>query len=81
MNPDDLAAFARRDWALVSAQEGEYWRERKRRLGPAEGLRVAEELRRHVRNQRSDWPSAAERQEDLATHVRVAQMLRRVVIV
>jgi hypothetical protein len=81
MNLLDLAAFAQRDWALVSVQEEEYWRERKRQFGPAEGLRVAGELLRQVRSQRPDWPSPTEREEDLATHVRVGQMLRRVVTI
>lgn len=78
METRDLVAFAGRDWAAVTAQEEDYWRQRKRRLGVVEGLRAGEALRRQVQVQRPNWPSTAERQEDLATHVRVAEMLSRV---
>ena len=78
MRAEDLVEFATRDRSEVAAEKARYWIERKQRLGPAEGLRVAEELRRHVRQIRPDWPSEAERAEDLATHLRVAEALRRV---
>lgn len=57
--------------------KADHWRRRKERLGPGEGLRIAAELRAHVLAARPDWPSEAERAEDLATHVRVAADLRR----
>ncbi len=55
-----------------------YWVERLRRLGPAESFRVAEELRRHVRALRPDWPDRAERDADLAAHAAVHEALSRV---
>ena len=78
MKRRDIEAFLGRDWALLEASKTEYWAERKRRLGPAEGLRIADELRRHVLALRPDFPSEAERAEDIACHARVAEMLRRV---
>lgn len=55
-----------------------YWVERLRRLGPAESLRVAGELWRHVRTLRPDWPDRQEREADLAAHLAVGEALRRV---
>lgn len=78
MRAEDLVEFATRDRSELAARKARYWVERKRRLGPAEGIRVAEELRRHVLRVRPDWPGEAARAQDLATHLRVAEALRRV---
>jgi hypothetical protein len=78
MNPADLRAFAGRDRKSVADLKSEYWVERKRRLGPAEGIRVAEALRLHVRRVRPDWPDADERRRDHEIHCKVGEMLRRV---
>jgi hypothetical protein len=78
MKAADLVEFAHRDRSEAAALKARYWAERKRRLGPAEGLRVSAELLRQVRLTRPDWPDEAERAQDLATHVRVAEALRRV---
>ena len=55
----------------------EYWVARLRRLGPAESLRVADGLWRHVRSVRPDWPDRQEREADLAAHVAVLEALSR----
>lgn len=55
-----------------------YWVERLRRLGPVESLRVADELRHHVRALRPDWPGPLDREADLAVHLTVGEALRRV---
>jgi hypothetical protein len=73
-----LVEFAHRDRRTLARLKASYWAARKRRLGAGEGLRVAEELRRYVRTLRPDWPSAEDRETDLATHARVAEMLRSV---
>ena len=52
--------------------------EQARRDGPAGGIRIADELRRQVLAMHPDWPSQRERDEDLATHLRVIDALRRV---
>ena len=70
--------FVERDWAAVRANKDAYWRDRIARLGAAEGLRIADELRRQVLALNPDWPDAARRQEDLASHIHVAEQLRRV---
>ncbi|MBK9063545.1 MAG: hypothetical protein IPL89_10175 [Acidobacteria bacterium] len=77
MDPLGALEYMNRDWALVAESKERYWRERLARLGPAEALRVAGELRRQARAVRSDWPSAADRADDLAAHVRLAELFRR----
>jgi hypothetical protein len=72
-----IRAFVARDWQAARSSKDAYWAARIRRLGPAEALRVADELRRQVRLRNPDWPDASARQADLAAHVRLAERLRR----
>jgi hypothetical protein len=69
--------YVGRDWAAVRWSKEAYWGERIARLGPAEGFRVAEELRRQMLLQDPVWPDEASRQADLMSHVRVAALFRR----
>jgi hypothetical protein len=73
---EDLIAYARRDWAAVEERKRAHWAAE--RLTPEEALRLGDELRRHVATLQPNWPSAEDRQGDLATHIRVAESLRRV---
>jgi hypothetical protein len=73
---EDLIAFARRDWAAVEEWKRAHWAAEM--LTPEEALCIGDDLRRHVAELRPDWPSADERRTDLATHIRVAESLRRV---
>jgi len=66
-----------RDWAEVRHLKDAYWGARIARLGPAEGIRIADELRRQMQLQDASWPSADLRDADLAAHVRLADLLRR----
>ena len=68
--------LAARDWRRVHEFKQARWIERKRRLGPAEGIRVAAELRAQMVARKPDWPSPESRRADLETHVRVGKMLR-----
>jgi hypothetical protein len=77
-DPAAIRAFVERDWASAEADKERYWRDYKREHGAAAGIRVAEELRRQVLAARPGWPSEREREEDLATHLRVIEVLRRV---
>jgi hypothetical protein len=74
----DIRAFMARDWREARRAKDTYWGERIARLGPLEGLRIADELRRQMRLQDPGWPSAELRDADLAAHARVAELLRRV---
>jgi hypothetical protein len=76
-DPQAVRDFLERDWASAARDKELYWRDYKRTHGPAAGIRVADELRRQVLAARPDWPSERERDEDLATHLRVLEVLRR----
>jgi hypothetical protein len=66
-----------RDWEAARRSKEAYWAGRIRSHGPAEALRVADELRRQIRLRNPEWPDASLRQADLAAHVRLAERLRR----
>ena len=78
MDRDAILAFARRDWAMVGEAKARYWLARKRDLSAAGLLSVSDQLRRHALAVRPDWPSDADRAEDLAVHERVTEALRAV---
>ncbi|HXT19739.1 MAG TPA: hypothetical protein VN923_03225 [Thermoanaerobaculia bacterium] len=73
----DIQAYMSRDWEAVRAAKDRYWAQQVRVLGPAEGLRAADELRRQVLALHPSWPSPADRSADLAAHARLAELLRR----
>jgi hypothetical protein len=73
----DIRAFMARDWAAARDAKDAYWAERIRRLGPAEGFRVAEELRLQARLLNPAWPSGDERREDFLAHARLRALLDR----
>lgn len=72
-----IRELADRDWDAARASKDLYWGERIARLGPVEGLRIADELRRQVIAQDAAWPRAADRQQDFLSHVRLAELFRR----
>lgn len=74
-----IRGFVARDWQAVRANKDAYWGGRIARLGPVEGFRVAEELRRQMLLQDPAWPDEASRQADLMSHVRLAALFRRAV--
>jgi len=74
---EQLRSFARRDWALVEELKRSFWIERRKRMPPAEAIRIGDELREQVHGMRPDWPTRAERDADLAAHVRLAELLDR----
>ena len=76
MTRDDIRHFLDRDWARIASAKPRTWQAGKQT--PADDLRAADELRRHVAAIRPDWPDAGERAEDLRTHLRVSAALRSV---
>lgn len=72
-----IRAFVSRDWQRVRDWKDAYWAERIERLGPLEGLRIADELRRQMILQNPDWPDAESRREDLDSHIRLADLFAR----
>ena len=71
-----IRELADRDWGAARESKETYWGERIARLGPGEGLRIAEELRRQVLTQDAAWPHPADRHQDFLSHVRLAELLR-----
>jgi hypothetical protein len=72
-----IREFMARDWAAARRLKDAYWGERIARLGPLEGIRIADELRRQMQLHDPSWPDADLRNTDLAAHVRLADLLRR----
>jgi hypothetical protein len=69
-----LKTFLGRGWSEAQANEDRHWC----KVSAAERLRISDELRRSAARMNPGWPSAAERDADLASHIRVAELLRRV---
>lgn len=72
-----IRAFMDREWHLARDAKEAYWAERIARLGPREGLRIADELRRQALLQDPTWPDAESRREDLRAHVRLTELFAR----
>jgi hypothetical protein len=67
-----------RPWSLVAEAKTRRWLARKSAGGAAEGIRIGCLLRAHVRAVRPNWPSEADRAEDLAHHQRLSRLLNDV---
>lgn len=72
-----IREYVTRDWQAARAMKDAYWGERIARLGPVEALRVADELRRQVLHLNPGWPGATRREDDLRSHARLSNLLRR----
>jgi hypothetical protein len=77
MEPEDAQAFLRRPWDTLAALEREHWAREFARRGPAATLEVSRLLWEHMRRVRPDWPSDAERQEDLSHHLALKAAIDR----
>jgi len=78
MRKEDLIAYARRDWQAIAASKRQRWAEQKSQMTAAEALSVGDELRHHAYALRPGWPTEEDRRNDLASHIRVSEMLRSV---
>ena len=74
----DIRAYVSRDWNAVRASKDEYWGRRIAALGPLEGMRIADELRRQAQASVPGWPDPAARADDLHAHIQFVQRLRRI---
>lgn len=77
MITDGIRELMGRDWRAARAAKDAYWAERVARLGPMEGLRIADELRRQALLLHPAWPDAADRDRDMLAHVRLAELFTR----
>ncbi len=78
MKAEDVLPFLNRDWSRVERAKLRYWRDRKRRMGRLEGVVVSDDLRKQVLAMHPEWPSAADRTEDLRAHVQLSDRMRRI---
>jgi hypothetical protein len=73
LDPADLRAYARRDW-----EAPERLARAERAQQPIEAkVAMAIDLYEATKRTRPSWPDEATRREDLATHVRVRNLLDR----
>jgi hypothetical protein len=73
----DLRDYVARDWNAAREAKDAFWARRIAELGPIEGFRIADELRRQVLEQHPGWPQDEQRDEDRASHVRLSELLQR----
>jgi hypothetical protein len=76
VNPDDLRAFARRDWDAVARHKRAYWAERYAREGAAPARQAAAALLDHARRVAGGSVTSG-RIVDLAGHLNVRDRLDR----
>lgn len=76
MDPDDLRAFAEREWAAHGGRL-DYWAERYRLHGPTPARLVSTALYEHARRMHSTIFDAGHRDDDLAHHLHVRDQLDR----
>jgi hypothetical protein len=76
VNLQDVAAFARREWADQS-QRLDYWADRYRREGSAPARTAATALYFHALSLNSSIFDQAHRADDLAGHLRLCEQLGR----
>jgi hypothetical protein len=77
MDPASVRHFVERPWALIRAAKRRRWAEAVQADGPEPSLRASRALWLHMRRVRPDWPSDAERAEDLAHHLELKRCLER----
>ncbi len=76
LDPSEILAFARRDWARIAKLKRAAWLELKRRGGPAEGLRLGAMLRDRAQAEHPEWPREQDRESDHEALVRLLSKLR-----
>jgi hypothetical protein len=77
MDPQHLRDYAGRAWHLVAAHKRAYWTRALRRQANLATFEASQALWTHMRQVRSEWPSAKDRAEDLAHHVTLKRALDR----
>ena len=76
MRDDDLRAYAHRPWSRAEALKQAH-RARELSHNPLATFEASQALWIHMRQINPDWPTEAERQEDLAHHIALKRMIDR----
>jgi len=74
---DAIRAFVARDRDRVAALKRDHHARQHRASRGKSGLEAARVLREYARKVRSDWPTARDRDEDLAHHVALKRRIDR----
>ncbi|HEX3111321.1 MAG TPA: hypothetical protein VHU41_19620 [Thermoanaerobaculia bacterium] len=74
---EDVLAYANRDWNAIAEHKRRAWSEIKPEMTATDALDVAGMLSEVVSAIQPSWPTDQQRLDDLATHIRVSEMLRR----
>lgn len=75
MESGDVQRYTGRPWAEIEASRESFWAGEFAEHGPETTLRASQSLWAHMRCVRPDWPSEAERAEDIAHHVELKRRL------
>jgi hypothetical protein len=75
VNPDDLRAYAGRDWRGAEWRKREHWAREIALRGPLATFEASQALWEHMRRLRPDWPPPEERRADLAHHIALKRAL------
>lgn len=76
MHDDDLRAYANRPWPSVEALKQRHWA-RELSNNPLATFEASQALWVHMRQVNPEWPTEAERREDLAHHVALKRAIDR----
>lgn len=77
MDPDDLRAFAQRDWAAAERAKQQYWVDRYQGEGGAPARQAATLLLEHARRLGVVGLSPEHRRDDFAHHLEIRDRLDR----
>jgi len=75
MDSSAIRRYADRPWGEIEESRREYRARQFAEHGPDAALQVAHALWLHMRSVRPDWPTAQDRNEDLAHHVAMRRLL------
>ncbi len=76
MKDEDLRAYTHRPWHVTAALKQEHWA-RELARNPLATFEASQALWVHMRQINPDWPTKAERQEDLAHHIALKRAIDR----
>ena len=76
MHDDDLRAYANRSWHVAEALEQMHWAAELAR-DPMATFLASQALWVHMRQINPEWPTQAERDEDLAHHIALKRAIDR----
>jgi hypothetical protein len=77
LDPVAIRKYVGRDWSGARERKRAYWRTRLANSACGEALAVTEQLRQWMMSLDGDWPTQAQRDEDLRTHAQVAAALAK----